>query len=81
MTTLNVTSSMIFPKTLDRHAPFKKLSEKDLRRKHKPLITKGIHESIIVKNQLYKKFVTTKDNFYCTLHKVMRDKINHLLQS
>ena len=70
-----------FLKTLDKHAPFRKLSKKELRRKRKPWITKGIHKSIKVKNKLYKKFVTTKDNFYYTRYKVMRDKINHLLRS
>ena len=69
-----------FLKTLDRHALFKK-SKKELRRKRKPWITKGINKSIKVKNQLYKRFVNTKDNFYYTRYKVMRDKINHQLRS
>ena len=82
MSTLNMTSSMItFLKHNDKHAPFKKLCKKELRLTCKAWITKGIHKSIKVKNQLYKKCVTIKDNFYHTRYKVMRDKINHLLQS
>ena len=67
--------------TLDMHAPFKKLSKKKLRHKRKPWITKAIHKSIKVKNQLYKESVITKDNFYYTRYKAMRNKFNHLLWS
>ena len=49
--------------------------------KSKPWITKGIHKSIEVKNQLYTKFMQSKDTFYCNRYKIMRDKINHLLRA
>ena len=46
---------------LDKHAPFKKESKYQLKLKTKPWITAAIHESILVKNSLFKKYSKLKD--------------------
>ena len=39
----------------DKYAPFKKVSKYQLKLKTKPWITAAIHESVLVKNSLFKK--------------------------
>ena len=46
---------------LDKHAPFKKESKYQLKLKTKPWITAAIHESILVKNSLFKNYIKLKD--------------------
>ena len=70
-----------FPKLLDKHAPMKAISKREQKQELKPWITKGMHKSIRVKNELYTNFIKTQDIFYYNRYKIMRDKINHLLRS
>ena len=51
-----------FNNLLDAHAPLKKLSIKNFKRRFKPWITLGIITSLKIKNSLYKKFTRAKDN-------------------
>ena len=57
----------LFYKTLmsivDKHAPIKTLSRKEIKTSHKPWITKGILHSINLKNKYYKKFCQDKRCF------------------
>ena len=46
---------------LDRHAPYKHVSRKQLKTAAKPWITKGIRKSIHAKNMLHHKFCKSKD--------------------
>ena len=66
--------------TLDDHAPYKKLSRKDIKQKQKPWITVGILNSIAIKNKLYKKFIKFKERNFYIEYKSYRDKINHLIR-
>ena len=50
-----------FNAILDRHAPIKKLSKKEIKLQQKPWITKGILTSIMKKNRIYKKLSRTKN--------------------
>ncbi len=43
--------------TIDKHAPLKQLSKKDIKYLSNPWITVGIKTSIKIKNNLYKKYV------------------------
>ena len=45
---------------IDKHAPDKKLSKKQIKFKSKPWITKGIKVSISTKNKLFKRYLKTK---------------------
>ena len=55
-TTLN-----IFERVLNKHAPYKQVSKKDLIKLKKPWISKGISKSIATKNKLHKKYLKAKD--------------------
>ena len=69
---------------LDIHAPFKKLSKREIKLKSKPWITKGILKSIKIKNKIHKKFLKAKDpirkeNLLNTF-KIYRNYINKLIR-
>ena len=51
-----------FQKIIDKHAPWKTKSIKELRWDKKPWLTKGIQKSIKNKDYTYKKFIKTKEN-------------------
>ena len=53
---LNITNSL-----LDRYAPLKQVTKKDLKTKSKPWITKGILISIINKVKIHSKSLKAKD--------------------
>ena len=50
-----------FNNLLQKHAPIKKLSNKDKKTMKKPWITKGILKSIEKKNRIYRKCIRTKN--------------------
>ena len=49
---------------INKHAPYKEISRKEMKWKTKPWITRGIQQSIRVKNKCYKKFTKTKRKFW-----------------
>ena len=51
-----------FNNLLQKHAPIKKLSNKDKKTMKKPWITKGILKSIEKKNRIYRKCIRTKNS-------------------
>ena len=51
-----------FNNLLQKHAPIKKLSNKDKKTMKKPWITKGILKSIEEKNRIYRKCIRTKNS-------------------
>ena len=62
-----------FNKIVNKHAPFKTLSNRQIKQQSKPWITKGIRASIKVKNKLY---MSGND----TLYKHYRNKIAQLVR-
>ncbi|XP_065642482.1 uncharacterized protein LOC136074109 [Hydra vulgaris] len=74
----------IFDEILDLHAPYKILTNQQIKLKSKPWITYGILKSISVKNKLYKKFIKLKNiykkNELFTKFKFYRNKISNLLK-
>ena len=50
-----------FNNLLQKHAPIKKLSNKDKKTMKKPWITKGMIKSIEKKNRIYRKCIRTKN--------------------
>lgn len=65
---------------IDRHIPVKQLSRSELKLKSKPWITAGLHKSIKIKKNIYKKIIKTKSIYYHSKFKVYRNKLNHLLR-
>ena len=53
---------------LDTHAPFKKLNKKELKFLTKPWITQGLQNPIKKKNNIYSKFVKSKNKIMNEFH-------------
>ena len=64
--------------------PFKRLTNKQFKRKYKPWITEGIIQSIQRKNKLFNKYMKCKEpnlkNNYHSEYKVLKNRITALLR-
>ena len=56
-----------FSKTLDKHAPYKEIRKENEIETLKPWITKGIKQSIKVRDRLYKDMIKTKNIQLCQI--------------
>ena len=65
---------------INKHAPLKMLSRKQVKQQLKPWVTPGILKSISKKNQYYKKFLKTKNTFWYQRYKLYRDILNRLIR-
>ena len=65
---------------VNKNAPFKQLSNREIKRKKKPWITNGIITSIHKRNSYLKKFRKTDNQLFFIRYKCYRDKINHLIR-
>ena len=63
---------------MNKHAPFRMLSRKEVRMKRKPWITKGILKAIKEKEYFYKKYKQTKMEFWYTRCKVYTKMIKKI---
>ena len=70
-----------FQKIVDKHAPWKTKSIKELKWDKKPWITKGIQKSIKNKIYTYKKFIKTKDNFWYIRYRNYRNSLRKLIRT
>jgi hypothetical protein len=64
---------------IDRHAPLRKLSKKEIGIKAKPWITNGIRVSIAKKNKLYELYIKSKNDYHFSKFKSYRNKLKHLI--
>ena len=64
---------------IDKHAPVKELSKKEIKFSSKPWITKGIKTSIKEKNRLFKKYLKTKSPYDRSKYKLFRNKLSKIL--
>ena len=62
------------------HIPIKQMSKRQLKSHSRLWITPAIKISIQKKNDLYKKILKTKSQYYHLKFKTYRNKINHLLK-
>ena len=67
-----------FTQVINKHAPFMTLSNKELKWKKKPWLTKGIQKSIAYKNIVYRKYIRSKDTFMYNKYKYYRDLVKSL---
>jgi len=63
----------IFNRISNKHAPMKLIKIKS--KSNKPWVTKGLKKSIKIRNQLYKKWLTTRNSYYYNRYKIYRNKI------
>ena len=68
-----------FLSIIDNNAPITTLSRKESKLRQKPWIAKSILEYIRIKNQLYKKYIRKKDDFWFERCKFYRNKVNMLI--
>lgn len=69
-----------FMDILNKHAPYKNLSKKEIKLKQKPWLTKGILKSISTKNKYYYKYLKTKESFWYRRYKLHRDSLNSIIK-
>ena len=66
-------------KVIDHYMPLGKLTKKEIYHQNKPWITRGIKQSMIRRDKLYKRFIKEKDdeikNVYNKQYKDLRNKI------
>jgi len=67
-------------KTINKYAPIRKLSKKEVKSLSKPWVTDGIKTSIKVKEKLYKRYIETRNPYHLTKYKYYRNKIICLLR-
>jgi hypothetical protein len=65
---------------VDKFAPIKKLSKRQVKTLAKPWVTAGIRASIQVKNRLYKKYMRSRNTHTFAIYKLYRNKINSILR-
>ena len=64
---------------IDKNAPFRTLSKREKKLREKPWITKGILQSIRIKNNLYNRYIRKQDQFWYHRYKIYRSKVNMLI--
>ena len=65
---------------INKHIPLKKLSRKAVKQTAKPWVTPAIQTSIIIKNKYYKKFISTKQDFYFAKFKLYCNRLQFLIK-
>lgn len=65
---------------VNKHVPLKLITKKEIKFKAKPWITQGLKVSIKIKNQLYQRFIKTRNSFLHSKYKLYRNKIQRLLK-
>ena len=65
---------------VNKNVPLKEMSNKEIKRKKKPWITKGIIASVHKRNSYLKKFRKTDNQLFFIRYKCYGDKINHLIR-
>lgn len=65
---------------INKHAPLRKLTRKEIKSLSKPWVTPGIKASIRLKEKFYKRFLETRNIYFLTKYKFYRNKITQLLK-
>ena len=69
-----------FLQTLNKHAPLRYLSKKEIKTSQKPWLTKGILTSIKIKRKLFASYKNTLDDTIYSKYKIYRNLLNTLLR-
>ena len=68
----------VMTNSINKFAPFRSLTKREIKLKAKPWITPNISKLIRKKNRLYKKFVRSKSNADQRAFKVFSNHLNHM---
>ena len=67
---------------IDKHAPIRQLSKKEVKLRTKPWITSGLRKSITTKNRLYHAYLRNRSSdFQHSKYKAYRNKLKHILSA
>ena len=66
---------------INKHAPLRKLTRKEIKSLSKPWVTPGIQTSIRLKEKFYKRFLETRNIYFLTRYTFYRNKITQLLKA
>ena len=69
-----------FMKLYNEEFPLKKMTSKEIKRKGKPWISKGIVKSSMYKRKLYKHFLKKASHSNEMKYKKYRNKLNHIIR-
>ena len=64
---------------INKHAPFRKLSRKEMHWKAKPWITPRLQKLISIKHKLYDKYITNRDPFWYNRYTNLRRSLSQKL--
>ena len=64
---------------IDKHAPIRKLTKREMKDKAKPWITPGLRKPIKTKNKLFHEYLNSKCEFFHSRFKLYRNKLKHLI--
>ena len=65
---------------VERHAPLRKVSRKEVKIRCKPWITSGIRTSIKIKDQYFRKSLNSKNPYFSIQCKIYRNKLTKLIK-
>ena len=71
----------VFTKTTNEHAPMKRASRTERRIRSKPWLSSSLLKSIFKKNQLFKRYLKTKDKLAHAEYKSYRNALNRAIEN
>ena len=69
----------VFTDIINMHAPLREATKKQRNLQKKPWMTKAILKSIITKNKLFKRYITSSNKDDHSKYKKYRNKLNHII--
>ena len=65
---------------VDKHAPVRQLTRKEVKSLAKPWVTEGIKKSIKLKQKLYQNYLKSGSSYYLTKYRYYRNRISFLIK-
>ena len=69
----------VFTETINNHAPMRRASRKEKKIKSKPWLSSSLLKSIRKKNQLFQKYLKTKNSLVSSEYKAYRNTLNRTI--
>ena len=70
----------VFNSVLDKHAPLRTCTRREMKRKNKPWMSNELLNSVKIKQKLYKKFLTCPSDINNTTYKKFSNKLTHSIK-
>ena len=66
-------------RVVNAHVPLRKRSKREIKLSYKPWITPALYKSICIKNNLYKKYFVSRNDYYKSKYKYYRNRLKQLV--